>query len=132
MIANDSHFLKDGKVAKLKPMFEKGTKTDLKNFRSIYFLLTDSKIIDKVIHDQAMNYLAESGFGKNHSTEASLSYLTDKMLTSFDSGLLTGIIFIDSLKAFNNINHYILLEKCLLFFHRSINWFKLHLLSISF
>ena len=60
MIANDSHFLKDCKVAKLKPMFEKGTKTDLKNFRSIYFLLTDSKIIDKVIHDQAMNYLAEN------------------------------------------------------------------------
>ena len=66
-----------------------------------------------------MNYLAEnsifyrylSGFGKNHSTDLSLSYLMDKVLTGVDSGLLTGIIFIDLLKDFNNINHDILLKK---------------------
>ena len=66
-----------------------------------------------------MNYLAEnsifyrylSGFGKNHSTDFSLSYLMDKVLTGVDSGPLTEIIFIDLLKAFNNINHDILLKK---------------------
>ena len=87
-----------------------------------------------------MNYLAEnsifyrylSGFGKNRSTDLSLSYLMDKVLTGVDSGPLTGIIFIDLLKAFNNINHDILLEKYLLFSHRTINRFKLHLLSINF
>ena len=50
-----------------------------------------------------MNYLTEnnilyryqSGFHKNHLTYTSLSYLTDKILPGFDSGLLTGMILID-------------------------------------
>ena len=78
-----------------------------------------SKIIQKVIHDQTMNYLTEnsilyihqSGFQKNHSTDTSLVYLTDKILTGFDSGLLTGMILIDLQKAFDTINHDILLRK---------------------
>ena len=51
-----SHFLKDSKVAKLKPLYEKGTKTKPKNFRSISLLSIVSKIIEKVIDDQTMNY----------------------------------------------------------------------------
>ena len=50
-----------------------------------------------------MNYLTEnkilyrhqSGFRKNHLTDTSLAYLTNKILTGFDSGLLTGMILID-------------------------------------
>ena len=40
--------------------------------------------------------------------------MTDKILTGFDSGLLTGMTLIDLQKAFDNINHDILLKKCLL------------------
>ena len=72
--ANDSHFPKDCKVAKIKSQFEKGTKTDSKNFRPTSLFLIDSKVIEKVIHEQTMNYSVEnnifyrylSGFGKNH------------------------------------------------------------------
>ena len=114
-----SHFPKDCKVAKLKPLYKKGTKTDPKNFRPISLLPIVSKIIEKVMHDQTMNYLTEnsilyrhqSGFRKNHSTDTSLAYLTDKILTGFDSGLLTGMILIDLQKAFDTINHDILLKK---------------------
>ena len=72
------------------------------------------------LHDQT-NYLTEnnvlyryhSGFRKNHSTDLttqqSLEYLTNKILTGFDSGLLTRMILIDLQKAFDTINHYILL-----------------------
>ena len=120
-----SHFPKDCKVAKLKPLYKKGTKTDPNNFRPISLLPIVSKIIKKVIHDQTMNYLTEnnviyryqSGFCKNHSTDTFLAYLTDKILTGFDSGLLTGMILIDLQKAFDTINHDILLQiylKCLL------------------
>ena len=117
-----SHFPKDCKVAKLKPLYKKGTKTDPKNFRPISLLPIVSKIIEKVIHNQTMNYLTEnsilyrhqSGFPKNYSTDTSLTYLTDKILTGFDSGLLTGMILIDLQKASDTINHDILLKKCLL------------------
>ena len=98
------HFLKDCKVVKLKLLYKKGTKTDPNKFRPISVLPMVSRIIEKVIHDQTMNYLMEnnllyryqSGFRKYHSTETSLAYLTDKILTGFDSGLLTGMILIDS------------------------------------
>ena len=40
-----SHFLKGCKIAKLKPLYKKGTKTDRKNFRPI------SKVIEKAIHN---------------------------------------------------------------------------------
>ena len=55
-------------------------------------------------------YRYQSGFGKNHSTDTSLSYLTDVILSGFDSGLLTGMILIDLQKAFDIINHGILLK----------------------
>ena len=100
-----SHFPKDCKVAKLKPLYKKGTKTDPKNFRPISLLPIVSKIFEKVIHHQTMEYLTDdnilykyrSGFRKNHSTDTSLSYLINRILTSFDSGLLTGMILIDLL-----------------------------------
>ena len=63
--------------------------------------LTDNKIL----------YRYQSGFRKNHSTDTCLSYLTDKIRTGFDSGLLTGMILIDLQKAFETINYNILLKK---------------------
>ena len=128
-----SHFPKDCKVAKPKPLYKKGNKTDTKNFRPISLLPIISKIIEKVIHDQTINYLTEnsilyryqSGFHKNHSTDTTPAYLTDKILTGFGSGLLTGMILIGLQKAFDTINHHILLRKMsvLRFSDRSINWF---------
>ena len=109
-------------VAKFKSLYKKGTKIDPKNFRPISFLPIVSKIVEKVINDQTMNYLTEnnilyryqSGFRKNHSTDTALAYLMDKTQTGFDSGLLMGMILIDLQKAFDTTNHDILLEKCLL------------------
>ena len=47
-------------------MFEKGTKTDPKNFRPTSLLLIDSKVIEKVMHDQTMYYFVEnSNFCRN-------------------------------------------------------------------
>ena len=117
-----SHFSKDCKVAKLKLLYKKGTKTDAKNLKPISLPPIVSKIVEKVMHDQTMNYLTKNnvlyryqpGFRKNHLTNTSLAHLTDKILTSFDSSLLTGMILIDLQKAFGIINHDILLKKCLL------------------
>ena len=97
------HFPKNCKVAKLKPLYKKGTKTDPKNFRPISLLPIVSKMFEKVIHEQTIEYLTDnnilckyqSGFRKNHSTDTSLSYLANKIMTGFDSGLLTGMIVID-------------------------------------
>ena len=79
-------------------------------------------------------YKYQSGFCKNHSTETSPSYLANKIMAGFDSGLLTGMILIDLQKAFHTINHDILLKKMvsLGFSNHSIKWFQLYLSDRSF
>ena len=101
-----------------------------------------SKVFEKVMHEETMEYLTDSnipykyqsGFRKNHSADTSLSYLTNKIMTDFDSGLLTGMIFIDLQKAFDTTNHDILLKKMasLGSSSHSIKWFQSYLSDRSF
>ena len=107
------------KLAKLKPMFKKESRMDPSNYRPISLLPLISKIFEKIVHDQMIDYLAQynilykyqSGFRTKHSTDLCLSYLNDKILEGFDNGLFTGMILIDLQKAFDTIDHNILLEK---------------------
>ena len=87
-------------VAKLKPLFQKGSKLEPKNFRPISLLPLISKVLEKVIHDQTQNFLTnnsilycyQSGFRKYYSSNTCLSYLNDKILTDTDIGLMTDLI----------------------------------------
>ena len=91
------------KVAKIKPLYKKDLKTEPKNFRRISLFPLISKIIERIIHDQTMNFLSDSnvlykyqsGFRKFNSADTCLSYLHDKITKGFDSGLLTGMVLID-------------------------------------
>ena len=53
----------------------------------------------------------QSGFKTQHSTDLCLSYLNNKILKGFDNGFFTDMILIDLQKAFDKIDHNILLEK---------------------
>ena len=79
-------------------------------------------------------YRFQSGFRKNHSTGSCLAFLNDKILKGFDSGLYTGMILIDLQKAYDTINHNILLEKMYLmgFSEQAIGWFKSYLSNRTF
>ena len=98
-----------------------------------------SKVLERIVHEQTMKFLDkhnilykfQSGFRKLHSTNIWLSYLTDKISKGFDSGLLTGVILIDLQKAFDTIDHNILLLKMstLGFAREVIDWFKSNLSS---
>ena len=48
------------KVAKLKPLFKKGSKLEPKNFRPISLLPLISKVLEKVIHDQTQKFLEDN------------------------------------------------------------------------
>ena len=113
-----SLFSTDCQIAKLKPLFKKGSTTHPKNYRPISLLPLISKIIEKVIHDQTQEFLDtnkilkfQSGFRKGFSTDSCLSYLNNKIAAGFESGLHTGMILIDLQKAFDTINHEILIKK---------------------
>ena len=90
-----------------------------------------------MVHDQTQAYLDEnkifyrfqSGFRKDFSTDSCLSYLNNKIAIGFESGLHTDIILIDLQKAFDTINHEILINKMefLGFPKNVILWFKSYL-----
>ena len=73
--------------------------------RPIPLLPVISKTLKKVIHDQTMEFVTkknifykfQSGFQKFHSTDSCFSYLQDNVANGFDSGLLTGMILIDTI-----------------------------------
>ena len=125
------------KIAKLKPLFKKGSKTNPSNYRPILLLPLISKVIEKLIHEQTSTFLAkneilynyQSGFRKKHSTDSFLTFLYDKILKGFDEGLMTGMILIDLQKAFDTIDHDILLQKlnAIGFSNHTIGWFKSYL-----
>ena len=130
------------KIAKLKLLFKKCTRTGPKNYRPILLLLFIPKVLERVIQEQTTEFLDkhktlykfQSSFRKNHSTDFCLSYLTDKISNAFNSGLLTGMILIDFQKAFDTIDHYIVLQKLpsLRFSNEVIGWFKSYLRSRKF
>ena len=120
------------KIAKLKPLYKKGSFLEAKNYRPISLLPLLSKIFEKIIHDQTQTYLDEkkilytyqSGFRAKHSTSTCLSLLQNKILNGFDNGQLTGMILIDLQKAFDTIDHKIFLQKLAYmgFSEDSVSW----------
>ena len=90
-------------IAKVKPLFKKGSKTDPSNYRPISLLPLLSKVFGRVFLDQTEEFLSlnkilydyQSGFRKNHSTDTCLSFLNDKILKGFNDGLVTGMILLD-------------------------------------
>ena len=110
-----SIFSPDCKIAKLKSLLKRGSKTAPKNYRRIFLLLQVSKIIEKVIHDETQNFLHKNDdiyryqlcFKRFFSTYLCLSYLNNKIATGFESGFYTDMILMDLQKAFDTINHNI-------------------------
>ena len=109
------------KIAKVSPIFKKGDKSILSNYRPISVLPCFSKILEHIMYNRLYTYLAENnilfnkqfGFRAGHSTEHALLELIDQISDSFnDKSYFLGI-FIDLLKAFGTVDHKFLLKKLL-------------------
>ena len=79
-------------------------------------------------------YRYQSGFRKFFSTDSCLSYLNNNIATGFESSLYTGMILIDLQKAFDTVNHDILLKKMefIGFSEETTKWFKSYLSNRKF
>lgn len=112
-------FPSEWKTAKVIPLFKSGNKTDMDNYRPISILPAVSKIIERAVYQQLYQHLDkhnllcpfQSGFRKNFSTQTAVTLFTDTIRRNMDLGLLTGAIYIDLKKAFDTIDHQLLLQK---------------------
>ena len=107
------------KVAKIIPSHKGGSTQELNNFRPISLLSIFDKIVEKLMHSRLYDYLEEHqvlykhqfGFRKMMSTGHSLIEITEEIKESIDNGRFGCGIFIDLKKAFDTVNHRILLTK---------------------
>jgi hypothetical protein len=102
----------------IKPLLKKGDKENVANYRPISLLTSFSKVFERIIYDRILkietnNILAveQFGFGTSSSTEKASFKLIDDFLNALNNRLMVGGIFCDIQKAFNCINHDILLAK---------------------
>uniref|UniRef100_A0A8C5QZ39 Reverse transcriptase domain-containing protein n=1 Tax=Leptobrachium leishanense TaxID=445787 RepID=A0A8C5QZ39_9ANUR len=107
------------KTARVVPIHKSGDSTLVSNYRSISLLPVMSKILEKCVYTQLRdyyqywNYLTtdQSGFRPNHSTTTALLKVCNDIQAGMEQGNLTGAIFLDFAKAFDTVDHGILLKK---------------------
>ena len=107
------------KLAMVILIHKKGSKLEVGNYRPISLLSNINKLLEKVIHGRTYSFLEkfncfykyQYGFKKGHSTNHVLIEITEKIRKALDSREFACGIFVDLQKAFETVNHEILLEK---------------------
>ena len=101
------------KIVKVIPIHKSGSTQDVNNYRPISLLSIFDKIIEKLMHKRLYNFLYQNQFGfrKNNSTVYALAQITEMIKVSIDNRKFGCGIFVDLRKAFDTVNHEILLIK---------------------
>ena len=115
----------------------KGSTLECCNYRPISLLSNIDKIVEKLMHKRLYSFLSkykiiydlQFGFRKNHSTTHALIYLTEKVRKALDDNCFSCGVFVDLQKAFDTVDHEILLYKLNHYGIRGVenNWFKSYL-----
>ena len=125
------------KKAKISPIFKSGERDISDNYRSISVLTSIATVFERLIYDQLYAYLThnnlidsrQSGFRSLHSTMTALIDMNNDWCFNIDRGMLNGVVFLDLKKAFDTVDHLILVTKLehLGLEKIAVDWFRSYL-----
>lgn len=112
-------FPEEMKKAKVIPFHKSGDRTNINNYRPISILPAFSKILEKIIARRLVNYLekynflssSQHGYRSNHSTESALLQFVSNVNKFLDERYYVVGLFLDLSKAFDSLDHKILVHK---------------------
>ena len=127
------------KIASVIPVHEQGSKFILNNYCPISLLSIFSRILEKIVCKQLDSFIVKHnllyenqyGFRSKHSTLHAVISITDKIQKAIDQGYYSCGIFLDLSKAFDTVNHPILLDKLEYYGIRGLakQWFESYLMN---
>ena len=125
------------KIAKVVPIYKKGEKNKPNNYRPISLLSIFNKLLEKLMYKRVYSFFTKHnilnkyqfGFRKNHSTTLAIIEIVDKIREEMENGNSVIAIYLDLSKAFDLVNHEILLYKLNYYGVRGqvLDWFKSYL-----
>ena len=124
-------------MAKIIPVYKSEDEADANNYRPISLLSNFNRIFEKVVYKRMINYIdkhdllysSQYGFRKGHSTQHGILDIVNDIQTNMNRKLFTCGVFIDLKKAFDTVDHNILLNKFSYYGFREIvnEWFSPYL-----
>ena len=107
------------KTTKVVPVFKKGSKVDYSNYRPIYLLSNIEKILEKLMYKRLYTFLNNNNiiynlqfrFRQQNSTSHSFMNIIEKITKALDDENIGCRVFVDLKKAFDTVDHQILLAK---------------------
>lgn len=119
------------KQADIIPVPKVSNPSELSHYRPISILPTMSKIIEKVVNEQLIEFsinrkllpITQSGFRAKHSTTTALLHVCDDIFKALDQAKTMLLVLLDFSRAFDTLDHSILLNK--------LEYFGLHTSSIN-
>ena len=121
------------KMAGVIPIYKKGLRTEISNYRPISLLSIFNKILESIVYNRLVSYFNKHdilyknqfGFRSNHSTTQAILKMTDKIQKAIENKEYSCGIFLDLSKAFDTVNHQILIQKLDHYGIRSVprDWF---------
>ena len=105
------------KLADVTPVYKKSDPTLVSNYRPISVLPTMSKVFERLMHHQVSEYIDKHlspflcGYRKGFNTQTALLSLLEKWKSTLDKKGFAGAVLMDFSKAFDTINHELLIAK---------------------
>ena len=125
------------KISNVVPIYKAKNEKEFSNYRPVSVLPVFSKLLERLMYNRLIDYINENkllyklqfGFQKGKDTSMALIMLVDKISEALDKGELAIGVFLDFSKAFDTVDHDILIDKLEYYGIKGVSndWFKNYL-----